>query len=79
MTQEMAKKKMDYEETLSAGSPSRESLKDLAVGEYRGQCASGKQGYEYDSLRGRKRKTVEERAEGLSNRIWFDDLPPHTD
>jgi hypothetical protein len=72
----MTKKKANYEETSSKHGGQTASLKDLAATDYSASCGSGKQVYDYDTLRGRKAKKG---AEALSDRIWFDDLPPHTD
>lgn len=70
----MAKKKMKTEETSPARATPSPSLKDLGA-DNRGPCSAGKQAYEYDRLRARKRSEP-----GASeDRIWFDDLPPHTD
>lgn len=70
----MTNKKTTCEETRQDTAP-QASLKELAAGDLKGHCAEAK-GYDYDKLRGRKQP---DRAEALKNRIWFDDLPPHTD
>jgi len=70
----MAKKKMRNEETTAEAAAPSTSLKDLAMGSYDEKCSSGKS-YAYDQLRRRKRAQEPDTGE----RIWFDDLPPHTD
>ncbi|MFD0986709.1 hypothetical protein [Methyloligella solikamskensis] len=70
----MAKKKMKAQETSRETSPPSASLKELSESGYGEKCRAGKS-YEYDTLRGRKRGKEADTAD----RIWFDDLPPHTD
>ncbi|XSG81272.1 MAG: hypothetical protein ACPW61_09285 [Methyloligella sp. ZOD6] len=70
----MAKKKMKAQETSRETPQPSASLKELSESGYSEKCGSGKS-YTYDTLRGRKRGKEPDTHE----RIWFDDLPPHTD
>lgn len=77
----MAKKKTNKEEMHSEANSRSMSLKELGIREKgTAECAAQGKGskrvYDYDTLRGRKTKAE---PEVLSDRIWFDDLPPHTD
>ena len=65
---------MKAQETSREASAPSASLKELSESGYGEKCRTGKS-YEYDTLRGRKRAKEADTAD----RIWFDDLPPHTD